>query len=473
MPNDFSDRGGSAPTTSFEEWLDQHAANQGISREELFERLVSSYWTLNELMQLLDESGNGPPPVGESPVDGDRNDVGSGRGPSVDRSSTDRPSPPSREGQEGDRQHSSEIDEGRSDQLETLRDRVDELQADIEAEAERGQSLDGVKEAIAGRLTEIEAELDEIGNEVDATRQSLSGQYDSLTQRVDSLESEFDHKHEALASEQDDLATEQKQTRAWMDDEFGNLETILTYLVTQTDDLESDLSSAESRYEEALSDLQWERDTLQSIKRDAAALGVHEAECESCSSDIDLDLLSRPYCPNCENSLSGVEKREKWLFLSDAVVTTDTETSGRDAAVGSPRGGEAQVSKPQQSPREAPSQRQPERTQSSAPTDRRDTERDIPVAESDSHGSERNTRGQHPSSAEHETDGLSRRSAGDRDDDSSESTTPFEFGSAEFEDGETNESSSSANEPDSNTDTSSSATSPFGDLDDLEQKEGR
>jgi predicted nucleic acid-binding Zn-ribbon protein len=323
MSNDIPDSGdGPSTTTSFEEWLDQHAATQGISREELFERLVSSYWTLNELMQLLDDSGSGNPsfggasePTDESgalPIGPERTDPTA----EAEHAGTD--------GSRNDREAATDV-EALAEELDTLGDRVDELQSTLEAEAERGRSLDQVTETIATRLAEVESELEGLASESEATRESLTREYESLSERVETIESELDRERETRATEQRELATEQKEIRSRLDSEFDNLETILKYLVSQTDELGADLASAESRYEDALSRIRREQETLASLKRDAAAADAHAGECESCGETVDLDLLSRPYCPHCEEGLTGVEKQRKWLLFSDTLVTTDDE----------------------------------------------------------------------------------------------------------------------------------------------------
>lgn len=459
MSDDSPDAGDGTTTTSFEEWLDQHAASQGISREELFERLISSYWTLNELTQLLDDSERGTSALTDEAVGGaeeptpfDADAVGNAA------KGTD--------GRESSSQSSEEKPEqsvALTEQFESLEERVDDLQAEIEAEAERGQSLDEVTAAVATRLTEIEAELDEVTAAIDTTQESLAEQYDSLTARIDSLESVVDRKHAKVTSEQSDLAAQQDEMRSRIDAEFGNLETILKYLVSQTDELEADLTVAEKRSRDAVSSLQWERDRLQTIKRDAADLDVHEGACESCEETIDLDLLSRPYCPHCETTLSGVERRKKWLFLSDAVVTSDSETldgslahdpdvdrasidpHSRDSDPQSQRRGESRQRPPQGrgASQQPPQQRSPQQS---------------PQQRSPQPDAERRDAGgrpaRDPSAASDETE---TKETAQRGDGGSETSTAKQ--NAESSSGHT-------------ADDSAESASPFGDLSELERNDG-
>jgi len=458
MSDDSPDAGDGTTTTSFEEWLTQHAASQGISREELFERLISSYWTLNELTQLLDDSERGTSALTDEAVGGaeeptpfDADAVGNAA------TGTDGRRSPNHGSEEKPEQSAS-----LAEQFESLEERVDDLQAEIEAETERGQSLDEVTAAVATRLTEIEAELDEVTAAVDTTQESLTEQYDSLTARIDSLESVVDRKHAKVTSEQSDLAAQQDEMRSRIDAEFGNLETILKYLVSQTDELEADLTVAEKRSRDAVSSLQWERDRLQTIKRDAADLDVHEGACESCEETIDLDLLSRPYCPHCETTLSGVEGRKKWLFLSDAVVTSDSETLDGslahdpdvDGASIDPR---SRDSDPQSQRRES-RQRPPQGRGASQQPPQQRSPQQSPQQRSPQPDAERRDAGgrpaRDPSAASDETE---IKETAQRGDGGSETSTAKQ--NAESSSGHT-------------ADDSAESASPFGDLSELERNDG-
>lgn len=370
MSDDFGDRSDNSPAMrSFEEWLDQQAKQQNISREELFERLISSYWTLNEMVQLLDDSDNNT-----SLADlhtGDRStDEGTGAVPTVgnSRQSDDPPrtrwsdhpndrrrdpnddrrrepqSEQHRDSQTDRRQEQSDRSASQDgtdpDRLADLRDRVDKLESELNAEKERGQSLDGLTEVLASRLTELETSIEELESESAATHESLSAADDDLAERLNDLEA-------TLETRQDQLASEQKRIRSRLHSEFNDLETILEYLVTQTDELDAQITDVEGRYDEELSQLKWERDAVRSLKQAAAAHDAHAAECETCGERVDLDLLAEPYCQGCNSLLTGITEKDKWLFFSDIVVTTDGEsedtvskptrpTGDSESAAGSP-----------------------------------------------------------------------------------------------------------------------------------------
>jgi hypothetical protein len=287
MPNDRSQRDADVSTAdSFDRWLDRQAAEEDIPKERFFQQLISSYWTLNEMEKLLSGS--------------DDEDI------SLDRLSGDES----------------------AGTAEETHERLDELEELLEAEVERRRSLDTVAEVTADRLTELEAVLEDLASEVEATRESLDRKHESVADRTEELAEELEGEREARTAEQQELAAEQDRISSRLDSEFENLDTILTYLVSRTDELEASISDMESKHEDALTRLRSERDTLDMIKREAADANVQSGECESCGTVIDLGMLSRPYCPECENTLTGVEERQKWLFFSEVTVTTDGGSQG-------------------------------------------------------------------------------------------------------------------------------------------------
>ncbi|MGQ4554365.1 hypothetical protein [Halobellus sp. GM3] len=348
MSDEFPDRGDGTPsTTSFEEWLDQQAKSQGISREELFDRLISSYWTLNEMMQLLDDSGGSDPGSDRSRSRSSDDDPRSapriGHTPGGDRSGR----APSGESRTGTPPAGSGLDPveseeppsgGRSgdapadDRIDALADRVESLTERLERETDRGQSLDEFADSLAARLTRIEADLDELEADATSAHDALESEHDALADRIESLEADLTDRQASLADEQRSLADEQQQVRRWLDSEFDSLQTILEYLVSQTDELDAHLSSAEERYEAELSRLRAERAALRSLKEEAAALGVRAGECESCGTEIDLGLLEHASCPDCDAPLSGVDARDRWLVFTDYVVTTEEDGGVPSAA---------------------------------------------------------------------------------------------------------------------------------------------
>lgn len=293
MSNDYSRQSGNLPVSdSVEEWLSHQAEKEDISREQLFGQLVSSYWTLNEMEELLGSSGEEELSVTQLP------------------------------------------DDGSAEANEEMRERLAKVEEKMETEVERRQSLDMLAEMTADRLTDVEETLDELAGEVEEVRESVDRKHESVAERADELEEKLKQERETRASEQQMLAGEQDRIGSRLDSEFENLETILTYLVSRTDELEAGVADIDSRQEEALTRLRRERDALNSIKREAADANVQSGECGSCGETIDIGMLSQPYCPACEKTLTGIEEKEKWLFFSDIVVTTESESQKRSGQNG-------------------------------------------------------------------------------------------------------------------------------------------
>lgn len=315
--------GDDSTSTSFEAWLDQQAESQGMTREELFEQLVSSYWTLNEMTQLLDDSGGANAPIrrGREPQENESRapdgDPPSSTNPNEnpDRRRNDRPAEDRGSGTRP-RPDAAPAVSHLEDRIDDLEEQLEEVQADLESEAEHGQTLDQLFDALADRLTEVESEVDEVATAAESTETTL-------TERIEALESDLTERQAALEDEHEEV-------EEWLNAEFDSLRTILEYLIDRTDELERDIATAGSQQERELERLRAEREALQSIKRDAADHDAHDGQCESCDETIDLDLLTRPYCPNCDAPLAGVETENRFWFFTDTVVTTHDTGGDRD-----------------------------------------------------------------------------------------------------------------------------------------------
>lgn len=516
MSDDSSDRRDSSPTTaSFEEWLDQQAESQDISRQELFERLVSSYWTLNELVQLLDDSGNTTsladiyPGDGSDPPDGE----GAGAAPMIGGSGADSDEDRRRDRDRQERRRRDREDRSRTreetaelrTQLEELHDRIDDLESELGDERERGQSQDGLIEALADRLSGIKADLSELESESASGRESLSSNQAALERRLDGLEADLTDLEGDLDGRQKQLASEQERLRSRLNSEFDELETILRYLVSQTDDLDAGLATVEQRHDEALSQLQWERSAMRSLLREASAHDAHVGECETCGADIDLDLLAEPYCSECDSLLTGIEEHDKWLFFSDIVVTAEeTPAAGENRAASSTgphpsepeptpdpsgphntaagRGAESSGMPTEVNARRTGSQAndaEPMRSTADKHGDRSAPDHDphsSPVTDDTSEGSDApmfDLEADDPEPESGPSPGPDLDAGTDTDavvSEDEESRSAFSFGGAASDPGS---SSDRDDEPDSDADGAEEAPddSPFGDLDDLKQKE--
>lgn len=459
-------------STSFEAWLDQQAESQGMTREELFEQLVSSYWTLNEMTQLLGESGGGGAPLYSQ---GDLFDNGN--------HSSGGSNAPNRESDPNGRRERATDDRQNPDRVQTdaetdLEERIDDLQgqldtveSDLETEIERGQTRDQLFDALADRLTEVETELGEIATTTESSQEELSARIEQL--RADLLE------------RQQSLAEDQDQVEQWLNTEFDSLQTILEYLLNRTDELAAEASSAESRYEREVERLQAERERLDSLKREAAEHEVHEGACEACEETIDLDLLASPQCPHCDAVLTGIDSEQRWWFFTDTVVTVRDSTDESGGLTESfeqrsdpnlrrePTVEESEDAPSEQTAGESPTPSSADLRSDSKPSERQGSSTEQPAGESEKSAPESIDLatpfgdGRDPDEQSRDKDGARTNENGDSSGGDASDASSFEF----------------ANEPKSNRDSpvddsgeddrSEQTASPFGDLDDLRHEENR
>ncbi|MFB9824384.1 hypothetical protein [Halobaculum roseum] len=309
MANDSSDDSASDGTDdSLEEWLAEQAASEGISEEELFERLLSSYWTLNEVTQLLEST----------------------RREDIDSQDPSRSTPsPRHESRDAERESENTTTDGESssepERIDELLNWVANLQAELEADINRG--------------AELEANVDEIGDRLDELEDELENHESITVARIQDLRQE-------LESIRSTLSGEQEAIRDRLDAEFEDLETILTYLVRTTDGLEERTESIQADHRQTveqfrteLKELRRSTDRHRQLMRTAMELGVSEATCEHCEESVDLSLLTDPECPGCEEPFTGLREEPKWFLFSTAIAETRGTGRSGGRADRSRRGG--------------------------------------------------------------------------------------------------------------------------------------
>ena len=162
-----------------QDWIGEIAESEGISREEVVEQLVSSYWTLKEMHGLMETAEEG-------------------------------------------------IDGGRT-----------ELPIDIET-LSTGALVDDLEE-VHERIERLEAALAEHGK--DASAEELQARLQRLMDRLDTFEASVTERYEEIAERQERFAGRLDELSGRFDDEFENLETILEYLVETTDRLDEEIEA--------------------------------------------------------------------------------------------------------------------------------------------------------------------------------------------------------------------------------------
>lgn len=182
-----------------EAWIDRIAESEGVSREEVVERLVSSYWTLREIHGLMETTEEGAdPPEAEWPLDA-----------------------------------GSTYPETLSDDLTDVRERVERLE-DALPDEDATRSAD-----------ELSAQVKMLAQRVSAVEESLVGRQDALDSRLDgeldNLETILEYlieRTDDLAADVDALADEQRadRRRRAEEDRLADLKRLASRLDVRTAD---------------------------------------------------------------------------------------------------------------------------------------------------------------------------------------------------------------------------------------------
>ena len=281
------------PTLS---WLDEIAEAEGLSREAAIEYLISSYWRLEEIVDLL-EAGDGPLHEAASggPAEPDEDLAGL-----HERFDTLLEGLRDREASSGDHE------EMLSSILE-LGDRLERIESTLEGDV-AGDELADLRE----RLAAVESTDDELS----AVKAGLG----DLEDRLDDLEAaavdadRFESFADRTASHQQELSARQDALRSRVKDEFEHIRTVLLHLL-EDPAVDGDAVRAVER---ALAELRSDREALAALTRAANRQGTRTADCGHCGSRVDIALLRSPTCPVCESRFTGLETAPRLLGLLDA-----------------------------------------------------------------------------------------------------------------------------------------------------------
>lgn len=158
------DRVGRFGSGHSEAWIERLAESEGVSREEVVERLVSSYWTLKEIHGLMETTEEGTEPAeGEWPLEA-----------------------------------GTTVPETLSEELDEIRERVEgleEARVDDE-EAPSTRELTAQVKMLAQRVAAVEESLvdrqDALGSRLDRELANLETILDYLIETTDGLEEHLD-----------------------------------------------------------------------------------------------------------------------------------------------------------------------------------------------------------------------------------------------------------------------------------------
>lgn len=307
---------------ALEEWVAETAEQKGVSKQQLLDEILSSYWVLEELSGVVTDS--------EVTAESKQSEAQ----PAVENSDDQH----SETDQESETDHSGpssavEFSELKSElqglqaAIEELSQEQDESQ-DIGPEKTEVSSLEGQLEdlssAVVERRTETDEDIETLSQQVD----SLAEQVDSLTERVTTIESQLDDGVAVaeLKSAVEQTASAQTELERRIESEFDSIEQVLQHLLDTTDNIEYRLGAVSESRQETLRPIRERhavQEELMELKQEALRHDIKKAVCDTCDQPIDLGLLETTTCPGCERRFTGI-KKGGWLpFSKTKLQTTD------------------------------------------------------------------------------------------------------------------------------------------------------
>lgn len=345
-------------SAAFEEWVENAAESKDSSPGEVFDQMLSSYWILDELAGMMDESeqgGTGAPlqggtTGGDSGREGDClnedgaselirefQDLRSAVLELTERPETEEHGVASG-GQMGDHEVSASSHRRTDERLRTtlseLQERVEYLSEEVsEVQDRHDRDVGALQADIEETLDTLEALESSVDNlvghsEFESLAVSLKeelSRIEDATGEVEGRLTQLEDVQSQTAGEVTDLAEGQSELEARLDREFDSIENLFQHLLDKTDDLEHRFEALPDSPEEDIESVEEavaERERLATVIRQANRKGVSTAVCDNCETKVDLRLLHEPYCPGCDCSISGVEPGG-WLPFNNATLETE------------------------------------------------------------------------------------------------------------------------------------------------------
>lgn len=322
-----ADDHGAADSEAFEEWLEQAADSKGVSKQEMMNEMLSSYWILDELTGLVGQSEfegrsdhRTPSPVEAGPET-------EARSSSHDFDSNER---------SAEAESSEERESPTEQSLREIHAAVQEL---IEAQSAGERSTEdtaspfdeGVVSVVSDlqrQVGKFESELEDVQGRQDTQFDRLSNELQLLLDRVNELEheqaghakqsdletltvklNELDGQIEELETADETLKARDQELESRMDREFDSIEELFHRLLNALEELDSELEATTASYREKLEPIhqrETERTHLEELKTEALTREIRRGNCESCGQNVDLALLESPTCPNCSARFTGI-----------------------------------------------------------------------------------------------------------------------------------------------------------------------
>lgn len=364
--NSPSEENGSVSSEAFEEWLQQAADSKGVSKQELMNQMLSSYWILDELTGLVGETNGGATdhrtPGPDEPVDASE-DGSDGGHQAPTQSDTESGDEPGTHGGEPPEQASSGSD-STEESIQAIQAAIRELvekQPAFDDQQSPGSTdstsnpLDGGVVAVVSDLqrqvgrfestlddlenrqdkqvdrfsTELQLLLDRVGElELERDRYVTERDFESLTSDVGELDDrtrELDDRTQELNDRTQELEAETEDIDARLEREFDSIEELFRRVLDTIEELDDELDTTSDAYSEELLPIKQresDREQLQALKEEAIHRDVRRGRCEGCGQSVDLAMLETPDCPNCPARFTGIDD-SGWNPFRSPTLETD------------------------------------------------------------------------------------------------------------------------------------------------------
>lgn len=195
-----------------------------------------------------------------------------------------------------------------------LSNRVEDLEAEIEAASEDVQQVD---QASQQRTRKVAKQLKQLDSRLDTIEESLQNKPDA--EAVEQIEGKLGDVSDQVTKVRGEVDSQFDEVET----EFENVEQILNHLFDQVDEndsrtetLNEQVSKIQSRMH-VLDDLEAAKD----LQREAREAGVATATCGSCRDAVEVGQLTEPACPYCGAEFDGLTEERKWGLLRHHVLT--------------------------------------------------------------------------------------------------------------------------------------------------------
>jgi uncharacterized phage infection (PIP) family protein YhgE len=313
-------------TELFDEWLDQAADSKGIPKEELMDEMLSSYWILDELTELMrTETERSTAASSTTPTH-------RGLDTEIDPELDSEPAlstPESKD--EGDESDEDGLSEEHLHEFQVAISKLIESQGTVDPRHSSGESQsdspasteteDSASRDLHHQVEALDSKLEALDSRQDGQFERLSNELQLILDRVETLERDQDQfvaedEIDALTSKIQEVDTQLKALRTTDDElasrmerEFDSIEQLFHRVIDALGDVESEVDAVTESQQSEMASLQQreaERKQLEKLKNGALVRGIKKGRCESCAQDLDLGLLESPECPDCGARFIGI-----------------------------------------------------------------------------------------------------------------------------------------------------------------------